>query len=364
MKRKILHLYPDLEIGGASNILLTVCQILNDDFKNYIISKNNINYNMTLSKNIFFEFDIKNKSSLFIRLFHYVKYFFFLYKIIKEKKIQIIVNHHRYLSPAIFLISKIFKIKIIFYAHSNPSKIIFFDKKIFGNYILSVSRGVKNTLIKNYNIDNKKIFIIYNGIKPLILLSKNKILKYKNQLNLNKRVFCCIAHFRPIKRQLFLLKAYKKILKYNLDSTLILYGYGQQKNQIINFINKNKISKNVIVLSNDIYSVEEILNLSDFSILPSEREGLGISIIESFSLKKPVIGTNISGINEIIINNRNGFLFRKNSINDLSKYIDLLLNNNELCKNLGKNSYETYNKKFNYYIFKKNIKNYFKYKLI
>ncbi len=360
MNKKILHLYPNLEIGGASKVILSISQILSEQNKNFIISKNNINYDQSKHRSIFLDFDINNKNYLVVKILYYLRYCFFLYDVIKKNKIDTIINHHRYLSPATYLVSKILKLNVIFYAHSNPSKIFFFKKEIFGNNIISVSKGVKNTLINNYKINSHKIQILYNGIKPLNSLSDIKIDNLKKNLKLKRRVFSCIAHFRPIKRQIFLLKAYKKILKNNLDSSLILYGYGEQKDQILNYIKKNNMYNNVTLLSNATHSVEDVLNISDFTTLPSEREGLGLSIIESFSVKKPVIGTNISGINEVIINNYNGFLFKKKSIKKLSYYIDLLLNDYTLCNQLGTNSYQTFLQKFSYKIYKKNILNYFK----
>lgn len=41
------------------------------------------------------------------------------------------------------------------------------------------------------------------------------------------------------------------------------------------------------------------------------------SIIESLQLGKPIIGSDLGGISEMIINNKNGFLFKNNDINSL-----------------------------------------------
>jgi glycosyltransferase involved in cell wall biosynthesis len=61
---------------------------------------------------------------------------------------------------------------------------------------------------------------------------------------------------------------------------------------------------------------------SSFVIVPSEwYENNPLTIIEAFALGKPVIGANIGGIPELIIDNENGFLFESRSVEELSNAI-------------------------------------------
>lgn len=81
-----------------------------------------------------------------------------------------------------------------------------------------------------------------------------------------------------------------------------------------------------------------------FSIYPSEwYENCPFSIMESISCGTPVIGAGIGGIPELVIEGRNGELFKSGDANDLRDRIWELWNNREL---LGKYTEECRKKQF------------------
>ena len=59
-----------------------------------------------------------------------------------------------------------------------------------------------------------------------------------------------------------------------------------------------------------------------YVVVPSEwYENNPMTIIESYSVGTPVIGANIGGIPEIIVNGRTGFLFESGDVEDLESTI-------------------------------------------
>jgi glycosyltransferase involved in cell wall biosynthesis len=99
--------------------------------------------------------------------------------------------------------------------------------------------------------------------------------------------------------------------------------------------------------------------VSEFSILPSLREGLPTVILESFSLGKSVVATNIPGTNEIAKDNYNSLLVSPENVNELSSAIIRLFKDNDLRENLNKNAYNTYKKQFDFEQYKKKILNFY-----
>jgi glycosyltransferase involved in cell wall biosynthesis len=63
-----------------------------------------------------------------------------------------------------------------------------------------------------------------------------------------------------------------------------------------------------------------------------------MGILESFALGKPVIGSNIGSIPELVEDGKNGLLFEPGNIEDLAKKIFRLYQNKELQKRLGENA--------------------------
>lgn len=78
---------------------------------------------------------------------------------------------------------------------------------------------------------------------------------------------------------MFLLKVFKEIYKQNNNAKLILIGDGLLRDEVEEFIIKNKI-KNVELLGirND---VKDLLNVFDMFVLPSLYEGLPVTLIEN-----------------------------------------------------------------------------------
>jgi len=79
----------------------------------------------------------------------------------------------------------------------------------------------------------------------------------------------------------------------------------------------------------------EILK-AKFTLLPSFAEGLPVVIMESMSLKRPVIATYIAGVPELITHNENGWLVPAGDVNALAKALETALNlNNSEIKAIG-----------------------------
>jgi glycosyltransferase involved in cell wall biosynthesis len=79
---------------------------------------------------------------------------------------------------------------------------------------------------------------------------------------------------------------------------------------------------------------------------PSEAEAFGVVIIEAMASGKPVIARNIIGPKDIISHGKDGFLF--NNTGELSEYLKLLLSDEKLRKNLGKNARKTVEEKYTF----------------
>lgn len=65
--------------------------------------------------------------------------------------------------------------------------------------------------------------------------------------------------------------------------------------------------------------LNDLIKKASFIIVPSVvYENNPLTIIEAYSFGKPVIGSNVGGIAEIVLDNKTGFLFKMRSIHDLS----------------------------------------------
>ena len=74
---------------------------------------------------------------------------------------------------------------------------------------------------------------------------------------------------------------------------------------------------------------------SDIILSTSENEGMPVALIEAQLASKPVVATNVGGVAEVVINNKTGFVTRKNT-EDLAKALEKLINSKALRTAQGK----------------------------
>lgn len=109
---------------------------------------------------------------------------------------------------------------------------------------------------------------------------------------------------------------------------------------------KNEIKKlgleNSVIVDDRGWGLDEMPEAyasADLVVQPSYAEGLGISILEAMAMMKPVIGTSVSGIKEIIVHDQNGLLVPPQNSFELANAIIDLLRNQRKASDLATKGY-------------------------
>ena len=97
-----------------------------------------------------------------------------------------------------------------------------------------------------------------------------------------------------------------------------------------------------IIVMSDISHEEKIfiLQASDIMVLPSASESFGVVFLEAWSFHKPVIGANIGAVASVIDEGKDGLLFTPGDPVSLQQQMEILLRNEDKCRELGCNGYE------------------------
>ena len=184
------------------------------------------------------------------------------------------------------------------------------------DYITTVSESLKNDTYKLFDID-KEISVIPNFID----FSKYEYITEPCERSFiaknDEIIITHISNFRPLKRVIDVLKIFNK-LRDKLNVRLIMIGDGPDKEKALKYVNKHRISKNVVFLGNS-NEIDKILCFTDLFLLPSEQESFGLAALEAMVHKVPVVCSDAGGLSEVVENSVSGFLCPVGDINGMAK---------------------------------------------
>jgi len=170
--------------------------------------------------------------------------------------------------------------------------------------------------------------------------SKELIFKKKRELGINGngKVIGIVARLVREKGYLEFFEAFSQVVRKFPQATLLIIGPQEPKKRDKidpNIVRRYGIKNNVLFLG-ERENIAEFYALMDIFVLPSWREGLGISIIEASAMEKPIVATDIRGCRETVENNKTGILIPAKNSKKIAEAIIYLLNNPEKAKEMGR----------------------------
>ncbi|AEH07275.1 glycosyltransferase family 4 protein [Methanothermococcus okinawensis] len=225
---------------------------------------------------------------------------------------------------------------------------------LYSNKVVSISTFTKKFTLDNLeNIPKEHIEVIVYGVDEKFFENYDPN-EYMSSKSSGKYTIMTCGRLVKRKGINYLIESMKEVLRVFPESKLIIAGDGPEKNNLIRLSQKLNISKNVEFLG--AVSEEELIKSyksCDLFVLPSivdssgDTEGLGLVLVEAMALGKPVIGTNVGGIPDIIPKNANyGYLVNQKDPNELSEKIIKILSNDETRLKMGINARKTAEHKF------------------
>ena len=135
-----------------------------------------------------------------------------------------------------------------------------------------------------------------------------------------------------------LLEAVHKLSDISVEVKIAGSGPTKNKERIERLLEKYHLNERVELLGRIPDDLKkEFLRNAVFLVMPSRFEGWGIAAIEAAACGKAVIGTNIPGLKDAIINGKTGLLVEPNDPGALAEAMKNLLHDEELRASLGRN---------------------------
>lgn len=283
----------------------------------YQIEKKKINlinlYNKNLIKILPKYGKIFSRISFFVI---FILSFFPLKRLIKKKNPEYLIIHLITSLPLILLILFEFKTKFILRISGFP-KLNIFRKilwKIAFKKIHLITCPTRNTMeyIKKLNlVEPSKIKLLYD---PIIFIKEIQE-KKKQTYNKYSDYYLSVGRLTKQKNFIFLCKSFKKIIENDKNIKLIIAGEGEDKDKISNYLKKNNLDNNILLLG-QVENIYPLFQNSKGFILSSLWEDPGFVLVEAGICRTPVLSSDAwPGPIEIIKNEINGIIFKNNDEN-------------------------------------------------
>ena len=189
------------------------------------------------------------------------------------------------------------------------------------------------------NIYNRPAKVVRTGvdIEKFKNVSGNEIRKkygFENDF-----VLLSVCNLAPVKRSVDSVMALNLLAKQYSNVKLIFDGSGPREN-LTRLIKKLGLKEKVLFLySKGDEELVKVYASCDAFVFPAPITW-GLAVIEAMASSKPVIVSNACGASEIIEDNVNGMIFEHAKPLQIAKKVELLINDPQLGRNIGRKAFE------------------------
>ena len=297
------------------------------EFDKYIeiIKNNNVNIiNLNVSKELL---KFPSEGFIFSRI-KYLLIFFLSFKklsnLIKKDNPDFFVAHLITSLPIFLFKINNFKSKLILRISGYP-KLNILRKllwKLCNNKISLITSPTRDTcsyLIKNKIFISEKIFVLEDpiiNISEIIKLRKEKFME--SDIKINKYLLG-IGRLTEQKNFELLINLFYRVKKTDKEIKLVILGVGENLKKLQQIVNKKNLKNHVKFLGFKKNVFKYLYNSKSF-ILTSKWEDPGFVLIEAAISRATIISSDCpNGPKEFIGDNKSGYLFKSNNIDDLEE---------------------------------------------
>lgn len=174
--------------------------------------------------------------------------------------------------------------------------------------VFAVSKNTRNIIIEKYQIQPKKVEVVYNAIETSTLANPQdydeRTYRYLEYLkSQGYTVVMTLTRFTVQKGLTFLMQAIAEAVSKNPKIALLLVGDGEQRNELIKMASDFQISNKIFFtgfLRGDKW--RDAYGVADIFVMSSVNEPFGLTALEAAHFNNALIISKQSGVGEVLQN--------------------------------------------------------------
>ena len=213
------------------------------------------------------------------------------------------------------------------------TKYIKFGEKIAAKYadeIIVLSQSEQAYFKETYNRDTT---FIPNGVSKPVISATNQITE---QFGLKKDEYILfLGRIVPEKGIQYLVQAFKQV---HTDKKLVIAGGASDTDEFLNEVKELAKGDNRIIFTGFVQGqlLEELYSNTYIYVLPSDLEGMPLSLLEAMSYGNCCLVSDIAECTEVVEDK--AVVFKKGSIDDLKKKIEFLCSQEDIVEQYKKSA--------------------------
>lgn len=267
--------------------------------------------------------------------------------LVRRARVDVINSHHRFAALAARLAAALSGAPLVTTLHEVPRGSPRLTALGLGQRVVTLSAMMRDLMLNRYGLAPERAQLIPMGVACLPPLSAERQAALRAQLGLPAAgpTIGCVARLTARKGQLFLLQALPAVLAAHPRARLLLIGDGPDRAALAQQAQELGVAR-AVSFAGARDDAQQLIDLCDFTVLPSLEEEFGIVLIESLAQRRPVVAAAVGGVPEIIRPRQNGLLVPPRDPAALATAINALLDAPAETKALGQAGFREVQQRF------------------
>jgi colanic acid/amylovoran biosynthesis glycosyltransferase len=190
-------------------------------------------------------------------------------------------------------------------------------------FCATVSEYNRGYILKHFPaIDSEKITVSRLGVEISAELKSPRCIVRNTTSPL---ILVSVGRLHPVKNHGFLISACAQLRDNGIDFKCAIAGEGSERRRLESLIRSKSLQDYVTLLGHvDRSRMDEHYSNADVIVLTSRSEGIPLVLMEAMAKGKIVLAPEITGIPELVIPGKTGFLYTPDMIDDFLKKISFI----------------------------------------
>src|SRR5437016_7267121 len=187
------------------------------------------------------------------------------------------------------------------------------------SFCITISEFNRQSILDHYpDVDPAKVAVCRMGVEASRAIPTPRVAP-------ERVVMLAVGRLHAVKDHAFLIRACKIVKERGLEFLCIIAGEGPQRAALQRLICGLELRSPVRLLGHCYRAeLDDLSSMSDLVVLTSRSEGIPLVLMEAMARGKVVLAPGITGIPELVLDGKTGFLYEPSSLDDFVAKIEMI----------------------------------------